>query len=319
MTKTTTLRLAALALSLLAATAAWAQSAYDPKVAYTQVSGNTQYLVLANVDGTHAVRVATVGRDANGFPGNIHGVDFAPGGGRIAYSDAGGLTVLSYTASNAGIKVDRRDLLVPAAYGTMIGPPDFSSDGSRILYGTNTPSWSFRAIGSAGGSSVLLYDGPYAGPSSSVRWLRPIDMGNAFAFLTPIPSGPGGPTRDEIWYVLLDPNDAVTSFGPMLSTATQPFNSIQDFDTARTRNALLISAQYPTSNKIVELEIGGTGTVTEMGASGTRVHYSANDSRIVSITPHVAAGDYVNSLDPGTGVITHLTKKGSYGATDAQP
>ena len=319
MTRTTTLRLAALALSLWAATAAWAQSAYDPKIAYTQVSGNTQYLYLANVNGDHAVRVATVGRDASGFPGNIHGVDFAPGGGRIAYSDAGGLTVLSYTASNTGIKVDRRDLLVPAAYGTYISPPDFSPDGSRILYGTNKPSSSFRAIPTGGGSSVLLYDGPHAGASDSVRWLRPIDMGNAFAFLTRIPSGPGGPTRDEIWTVLLDANDAVTSFGPMLSTTTQPFNSIQDFDTARTRNALLISAQYPATNKIVEVEIGGTGIVTEKGASGTHVHYSANDSRIVYITPHVAAGDYVNSLDLGTGVITHLTKKGSYGATEAQP
>ena len=294
------IRTIAFACTLLATAAAWAQTTYNPKIAYTQVaSGKSLHLYLANSDGTHAVRVTT--------SVNINSVDFAPGGGRIAFSDNHGIKVMNYTASNAGIAASVPQLLVA---GTYLSSPDFSPDGSRIMY--HDPfGGGVKAISLAPASTpVALYSG--CGWS---RWLRTVDMGNAFACYKSI-TGPNVPGVYEIWVVLLDADFNLTSAGRVLSTETQAFKGISEFDVARTRNALLMVVSYPTTTQIVEFDIV-TGLVTDKDA-GTRVHYSADDSRIIFISPHLASGDYVSSLD-SAGLVTRLTKKGSYGTTDAQP
>jgi hypothetical protein len=149
--------------------------------------------------------------------------------------------------------------------------------------------------------------------------LRPADLGNAFAFLKAVPHGPNVPVDYEIWTVLLDANDQVISAGPVLSTATQAFKSIEHFDTAHTRNALLIAADYPTVIDMVDFDLE-TGVVTDTNVHGFQMHYSADDSHIVfKNLNYLGSADYVNSLDLGTGVVTHLTKKGSFGVTDARP
>lgn len=306
-------RLFVFTISLTAATAAWGQT-YDPKVAYTKVSGSSQELYLANADGTRAVRVATVGRDPYGFPGNIHGLDFAPGGGRIAYTDATGLTVLTYTASSSGIKVDRRDLLVP---GRDVYKPDFSPDGTRIIFHTpsnsTTPN-SVRVVTVPGGVEVLSYPCSHC---SEPRWLRS-ELGDAFSFRRWNHSGPS--PIPEIWTALVEQDGTVTA-GLVLSAANQAFGGIEDFDVAHTRDALLVTVNNPTGLQFIEFDLGSDnfGAITDKGGPGRRGHYFADDSRILFISPHLASGDFVSSLDPATGLITRLTKKGSYGTADARP
>lgn len=302
-------RLIVLTVSLFATSVAWGQTAYDPKIAYTKVSGSSQELYLANADGTRAVRVATVGRDPYGFPGNIHGLDFAPGGGRIAYTDATGLTVLTYTASNSGIKVDRRDLLVPGRY---VYSPDFSPDGTRIIYKTSSNSTpnTIRVVTVPGGAEVLTYP---CYVCSEPRWLRS-ELGDAFSFHRWNFSGPS--PAPEIWTALVEADGTVTA-GPVLTTTNQAFNGIEDFDVARTRNALLVTANYPTGLRFIEVDLV-SGLITDKGGPGTRGHYSADDSWIV-YREQVKGGSYINSLDPATGISRRLTAKGSYGKTDARP
>lgn len=296
------------AFALLATTSAWAQTFYDPTVAYTLAAGRATYLYLANGDGSHAVSVA------NSSSG-ITGIDFAPGGGRIAFSDQRvGVKVFGYTASNSGITLNGSvQLLDP---GSTSGP-DFSSDGSRILYykgATQTSPGGIYAIASAGGTPVFLYPG--AGVITQ-RWLRPTTNGDAFAVLKLL--SVNGQSVYEIWTVQLDANDQVVSAGSVLSTASQVFKGIEDFDTARTRDALLITADYPTTNRVVELDLQSLA-IKDVAGPTFRVHYSANDSQIVSRDlPHLGSKEYVTSLEIGTGFITRLTKAGNFGAVDTRP
>ena len=282
---------------------AGAQTAYDPRVAYTQVAGNgSQALYVANADGTHAVKVAS-------GSGNIGTIDFAPGGGRLAFSDAQGIKAVSYTASNGGVAVGPVQVLVGGGYGK--NTPDFSPDGSRIIY-RDGDLGRIRAIPAAGGTPVDLYVGSCGQP----RWLR-AEVGNAFACRN-LRFAPGI-VHYDVWTVLLDDNDQVVSAGPVLSTETQAFKAFDDFDVARTRNTLLLTVSYPATMRTIEFDLA-TGAITDRGPLGTRVHFSADDSRIVGMSPHKASGDFIDSVDVATGIVTHLTKKGSWGnTTDARP
>ena len=297
--------LASLAL-FLAATTAWAQTAYDPTVAYTKLAGSTTYLYLANGDGTHAVSVAS---SANGFAG----IDLAPGGNRVAFSDKTGLKVLNYSASNTGIVVNSVTLLVAGIYTSS---PDFSYDGNRVLYynyETQASSGGVYAVSAGGGTPVLLFLGPGYAP----RWLRPTSYGNAFVFMKHFPVGTGDVY--EIWKVLLDGSDNVVGTATVLSTASQAFKGIEDFDTARTRDALLITANYPTGIRIVDFDLR-SGAVADKAVNTYRVHYSADDSRIISTDlQYLGSKTYVTSIDLGTSFITRLTKAGNFGSIDARP
>jgi hypothetical protein len=277
-----------------------AQSAYDPAISYTQAQGRTTYLYVANADGSHAVRIASSN-------GNINGADFAPGGGRIAYTGSDGLRVVSYTASNAGVVVTGTTTLVT---GT-VSPADFSADGTRLLYTQNS---SIRAVPAAGGASVQLYSALNLGIA---RWLRPADMGNAFAFLAAVPHGANQPVDYELRVVMLDGTDQVTGVATVLSTTTQAFKGIEDFDVARTRNALLLTANFPTTMRFLDYDLG-TAQLVDRGGGGSRCHYDASDGAIV-YREAVKGGSYVDRLDLVTGVLSHLTAKGDFNGIDARP
>ena len=293
----------ACAIALAFSSASLAQTAYDPQVAYTQVSGNTQYLYVANADGSHAVRVATA---SNGFIG----IDFAPGGGQLAFVDRQGLKLLKFSASNAGVQVLSQQTLVGVANGQP-GPPDFSPDGTRILYSA-MPNTTY-AVSVSGGAPVPLC----ACAGSNPRWLRS-EVGTAFAYMKMVPHGPNVPVDYEIWTALVS-SDGTVSTGPVVSTSTQAFKAMEDFDVARTRNSLLITANYPTTIRFLELDLV-TGTLRDIAGPGFRGHFSANDSRIVFRNlPYPGSPDLIQSLELATGRLSPLTKKGNYGLVDARP
>lgn len=302
------LRIPAFAIALLASSPLLAQTtAYDPKIAYVLPSGKTQYLYLANGDGSHAVRtVAGVG--------NISGVDFAPGGGRIAFSDGAGLKVVSYSASNAGVQVAGTQLLVSRTVaGGIPGPPDFSSDGTRLIFqfSSNTLPNALQVVDAATAANLMDYPCRFC---SSPRFLR-TELGNAFAFLTMNYSGPT--PLPEIWSAAINADGSISS-GVVLSTTTQAFKGIDEFDAARTRNSLVFPANFPTAIRLLEFDLM-TGAITDRGLAGRRIHYTADDSHIDSLSPHQAKGDYIDSLDLGSGYVTHLTARADYGVTDTRP
>jgi hypothetical protein len=292
-------------LCLLAAGSAGAQTLYDPRVAYTVASGSSTHLMLANADGTRAVKVAS-------YRGLLTGADFAPGGGRVAYLDGQGIKVLSYVASNSGVTVTGVVTLATSGNGIGLDTPDFSPDGTRLAYVRSTPT-SPQAVQVVSAASGALLQSIPCSPCTSVRWL-PHGVGDGLAWLHYVG---GSPTSSwELWTALLEADGSVTA-GPVLSTTTQPFDTLAELDVARTRNAVLFIAGYPTGPRVVELDLY-TLEQTDRGV-GSRPHFNGDDSAIVSVTPHSAAGDYVVSTNVATGVQLRLTKKGAYGWAEARP
>jgi Tol biopolymer transport system component len=285
---------------LLAAVAAKGQPAppvYDPQLAYVKPGSRTSELYLANADGSNAKRVLV--------NDGIDSVDLSPAGNLLAYSDAQGIKLLDFSAGANGITAGAPRLLV--AGGTT---PDFSEDGSRIIYRVLADS-TVRSIPTTGGTPTTLF----TGVCSSPRWLRQADMGNAFACWR---AQSGAPIVYQAWVFLLDGSDQVVSAGPVVSSDSQPFDMIDDrLDVARTRNALLIVTDYPSYPSVLEVNLQ-TGATTPRG-SGNGVHSSRGDTRILTVSPHSSSGDFIEALDVATGRVTPLTKKGTYGAFDAQP
>lgn len=271
-------------------TTAWAAT-YDPQVAYAQAGGKGMTLYVANADGTHVVAIAT-GR-------LISNVELSPAGGRVAFADTQGVKLVNFTATSTGVVASAPVLLAPGG-----NSPDFSADGSRILF-RDSNALAVSVVSPAGGAATSIYPGNCGQP----RWLRAATLGNAFACKRYV-SG----STSEIWVVLLNSSDQVTSAGPVTGTVALGVGEISDFDVARTRDALLL-----TTNPAVLQEVDiTTGTATARGL-GHEGHFSADDSRIVSLSPHLASGDYVNTTNVATGVVTHFTNKGSYNSVDAKP
>jgi dipeptidyl aminopeptidase/acylaminoacyl peptidase len=291
--------------TVLASGAVAGQTLYDPQVAYTQEAARNFNLMLANADGSRAVKVAT-------YKGYIHRVDFAPGGGRLAYASPEGIRVLDYVASNTGIVVTQSRLLVGnTTPGVYAEKPDFSPDGTRIIFRLGTSPSTIRAIDATTGAvqfdfSCYLCEDP--------RWLR-AELGNAFAFLRWNQSIPNQPAR-EAWIAFVNADGSITA-APVLDFATSPFKGVEDFDVAHTRNALLLSVNYATTMRAVEVDLL-TGAITDRGTTW-RMHFSSDDSRIVGLSPHSAKGDYVISTSVATGLETRLSTKGTFGVVDTRP
>ena len=297
-----TLSLLALA-CLLVCRSATAQSTY-PQMAYTEPSGKSLSVYVSNLDGSRAVKVAT-------GVGNVHGLDLSPQPGKLAFSDSEGLKVVSFTTTSNSLQVLGVQLRVPGAFVTS---PDFTADGSGLLYylGSNGPNpSSFQLVPVGPGPSVMLCQCAGSNP----RWLAPTVDGDRFIFQRMFAS----PTRAELWSGLIAA-DGTVSIQLELATISQSFYEIPDFDVSHTRNAVLLSANYgeAAGARIIEYNLD-TDVITQLGARGQRVHYSSGDAKVVYITPHAASGDYVNVLDTSTGVSAHVTKKGTYGITDARP
>jgi len=303
-------RLLASILAVVASASALAQTAYDPRLAYVTTSGKNSYVNVANRDGTHAVRLFT---DAN----DINGVDFAPGGGRIAITDRAGLKLLAYTASNAGVHLDAVTTLVSAP---VLGSPDFSDDGTRILYyriaQVSVPGepTGFRLVPASGGTPVLLYQVSSLGIG---HWLRSADLGNAFAFLKTVPHGPNVPVDYEIWTVLLDPQDNVVSAGPTLSTSDHAFKYIEDFDIAHTRNALLVTVSDAVGRSLIDFDVPTRAITVRGNALIFRCHFSADDSWY-GAKEEVKGGYFIDTVDAATGAHVRVLAKAGYGVIDAR-
>ncbi len=301
-------RILVLLLSLVASTAAWGQTTYDPKLAYVLTSGKSSLLYLANADATRAVRVAT-------GVGNINGIDFAPGGGRIAFSDKAGLKVLSYVASNTGITVTGVQLVVAAVGNFLPARPDFSPDGNRIVY--------HAAYSTAGPNAFHIVAVPSAVNlwtfvcylCEEPRWLRS-EVGDAIAYLRWNPDTVPNTMTREVWTALINP-DGSSSAALALNLATQEFKAITWFDIAHTRNALLLSVTGTPNFRTIEFDYIN-GTLTNKGPGAWDAHYNADDSRII-YREQTRAGFFISSHNPATGVSTRLTAKGSYGVLDTRP
>lgn len=156
--------------TLAAAGDCWGQT-YKAEIAYTKFSGKADQIFLANSDGSRAVSVYS----ANKL--RISGVDFAPGGGRVAFTDtSGSLWVLPYTVTSSSI-VPGTPLRLdgPDRDHGPIGAPDFSPDGTQLLYVANRPKTEIRMIAADGnGLPVTLLEGSEAERISleGPRWLR---------------------------------------------------------------------------------------------------------------------------------------------------
>lgn len=289
-------RLIVAAIMLAASVGSWAQG-YDPKLAYVASARNMQSIVLANQDGTKAVTVYS-------SKGALSGLDLAPGGGRLAFSELGTLKVLAYTASSSGIVVSGVTALVPSG----AGEPDFSPDSSKVLYvGNLTATPDVREVPAGGGTPTVLM--PAMAGVTEVAWFR---SGDQFVYLRQYESD----LRYEVHLVDLDPNSrAVTSDVLLLTTdSSYGFRGISHLDVARTRNSILVTLNYPTSIRVVEYNLD-TASFTDH-VPGMRGHFSGDDSKIVYLD---VDRSYVNSFDIGSGTTARLTKKGSFLWVDARP
>jgi hypothetical protein len=230
---------------------------YVPAIAYSSHSGKTSTLFLANQDGSNAISVYSSSK-------NITEIDLAPGGGKIAFSESGALKVLSYTASPSAVVVTGIvQLDVNAA------SPDFSLDGSKIVYqGASLTGSEVRIISSSGGvpHSVLpgaVFSTIYLHSNNRIAYFKRNPVGGAY----------------ELYVVDLDANDNVVSSSIVLSTSSQVFKAMEDIDSARTKDSILITANYPTSIRLIELDLS-TNTLIDRVA-GFRGHFSSDDSKII--------------------------------------
>jgi Tol biopolymer transport system component len=289
-------RLFLTALLLVVGLGARAQ-AYDPAVSYTTLAGNSSVIVLTNQDGSKPVTVFSSKRA-------LSGVNFAPGGGRIAFSEQGVLRLLTYSASNSGVSVSSVLTLDSSPGGA--AAPDFSPDGSRVLYVGNvfgTPE--IRVIPSTGGAYTVVL--PNMSGVRRVAWLR---SGTSFVYLRQFQSD----LRVEVRRVDLDPFDGVIGDSGVLTTDDGLFREIADIDSARTRNAMLVVLNYPTDIRIVELNFD-TAQFTDL-LSGSLARYTSSDGRIVY---RERSGNYLSRYDLASGTSIRLTKRGGYASIDARP
>lgn len=268
---------------------------YDPQVAYVARSGKTSTLYLANADGTRAVAIWSAP--------NIYSLDLSPTGDRIAFVEGTTLKSISFTGTNTGITRS-----APAVLATGATSVDFSDDGSRLIF-RNANSISIEAVPATGGSAVVLSGERCYDP----RWVRSSSLGKGYVCLS-YPTGSSSVM--QLHLVLLNADDSVASDDVILDTRQQAFASFEDFDLARTRDAVLVTAGYASGQRIIELDIA-TGVITDRG-QGRRGHFSAGDARLLHIyTP--ASGVFIRSTDMATGITTTIAKKGSYNVVDARP
>ncbi len=317
---------------LCATTAAWGQT-YNPKIAYSKFEGSADNLYLANADGSSPVIVYRSNKVRLG------GIDIAPTNaatpavGRIAFIQSGVLKVLSYTVSTSGISAT-----VPTTLDSSGAPyqgaknPDFSPDGSRILYARDTLpgpplATEIRLIPSAGGAPKVLYRS--SGFIGLVRWLGSTD----FVF----DDHSGSPAPSEIRLATLDANDYLVSVpSTMFSTGDAALLSavgggtntgIEDFDIARTKPSLIFTTGNSRSGTgnyrdFVEFDMVSGAFHKHFSNNGWRVHFSSDDAYLVYLhgsTRTYNVYDYVNRFDPISGNTIPLSSKSQYGYADTKP
>ena len=323
-----------IAAALLVACAMASAQTYNPKIAYTRYEGKSDNLYLANADGSSPVIVYRSGKVGLG------GIDIAPTNaatpavGRIAFVQSGVLKILSYTVAARGISAT-----VPTTLDSTGAPylgarnPDFSPDGSRIIYTRDTlpgpPSATeIRVIASAGSTppKVLYASSGFIGLA---RWLTASD----FVF----DDHAGSPAPSEIRLASLDASDNLVSPPLTMFTTGDPEllqavgggtnTGIEDFDVARTRPSLV----FTTGNSLggtgnfrdfVEYDMSTGAFTKRFSNNGWRVHFSSDDAYLFYLHGNSRTSslyDYVYRFDIASGNTTQLASKAQYGYDDAKP
>lgn len=288
------------ALLYAASLTSWAQ-AYNPTVAYVKLSGTTLQLFLANGDGSRAVMVYSTKKA-------IGAVDFAPGGGKIAFSQQDGLKLLPYSATDTGITAGPITVLDQGIVGTV----DFSPDGSRIIYTVNPTTNSstvIRMIPVAGGSPTTLVSviPPGSAALQEVAWLK---SGTSFVYT----QGFASDLRTELRGASVDASGGVTPWPTPILTTGGGFSEISEISSARTRDAVLVRLNGSYGVTLIECDVA-TGALTPR-VPGLRGRFSSDDTSIVFVDE---GRDFVSRYTIASGTTAKLTKRGEFGKVDTRP
>ena len=302
-------RLLAFALAILASMTTLAQTTYDPKIAYTSFEKNADNLYVANADGSKRVSVYKISKARLGAIDMAPVDPLDPTARKIAFTQAGVLKLLRFKVlptSIAALSVVTLDSVGAPYQGANF--PDFSPDGSKILYIKNTPNSNGTSptdvylISSDGTNKKLLWRAALSGGTGStvilqVRWTG----SSEFAFMLD-----GSLSTNDIRRAFLDSNNNVVDLPLPLFTAVDQFFidnylfGIEDFDVARTRKSLIFTTGTPPSSSvrtIVEYalpdgSIPGAFSIRRSNSGGWKSHFSSDDSHILYL--RAVSGSYTN-------------------------
>lgn len=320
-------------LALLLSSASALGQAYNPKIAYTKYEGNSDNLYLANADGSNPVIVYKANKV------RLTGIDIAPANsatlpwvGRIAFVQSGVLKILSYTVSVTGITAT-----VPITLDSTGAPylganrPDFSADGSKILY-TRYISSEFprptevRLVSAdVGGTPKVVYSHSHF--IWMARWIGTSD----FVFNADL--GPSNST--EMHLATLDANDSLvlppstmfTSGDAKVLLETGGLDiGIEDFDVARTKPALIFTTGTPGGSSyryFIEYDMVTKAFTRHVSLiNGRHSHFSNDDAQIFFLRVNLRSFnilDFIERFDTISKSIVRLKIKGPFGHVDTRP
>ena len=276
----------ALALAAVADAAPPGPTNYNPRIAWTAIEGKGQTIYLANADGSAKFAVYKTNKTS------LYGLDLA--NGRVAFVEQGVLKVLHYTVTSGGIVASAPVTLdATGAPDQGARTPDFSPDGSYVLYGR----WVQDPVGGGGGEreirvipsngsappKVLLTaaDLPDTRHIGAMRWVS----GSEFMFNR---EG-GSPWWMSMMLGSLDANMDLTAPPLTLFTNTDPgwtavgVNGWEDFDISRTGPSVLVSANAPSGNlhSFVQYDYINHTFTKRFSTYGWRGHFQAGDASVV--------------------------------------
>lgn len=274
---------------------------------YTQAGSRADEMYLSNADLTNPVLLHSSERR-----GYLRDPDLHPAGGQVAFIDTRELKLLSYSTNGGGrVSVDS---VVTLDSGNAVYP-DFSPDGSKILYSviTQSPVRQIR-IRSTSGALLFQYDVPNS--AENFAWLG----NNKFFYALW-----DGQNRDsdsvngtvmQLHIVELNPNFQLLSDTEVLDTRNAEFGDIRSVEYSVTRDALLMTATSKISqggqDHLFEVDLN-SGSYTKLVA-GQRAELSADESKAIYreyVQNGRKSGYVVKVLDLVSGAIEQLTARSS--------